>query len=152
MSKWTVQRWSKNENRLVYNGCYDNEETAAHASDTLARKLTANGELNHKLNFHDENTEVYSKKKASRYIGLAYHTQKAKWCVSRWIKNENKHVYNGEYDDEEKAARASDTLARKLMENNKQKFKLNFPDDHTEVNMKIKTRTSNYIGVFYKKK
>jgi hypothetical protein len=35
------------------------EETAAHASDTLARKLTENGEKGHRLNFPDDYTEVY---------------------------------------------------------------------------------------------
>merc|ERR1712098_995892 len=46
ISKWLVQRKSKNENKNVYNGCYDDEETAAHASDTLARKIMKNGEQN----------------------------------------------------------------------------------------------------------
>merc|ERR1712098_1014717 len=36
-----------------------NEETAARASDALAIKLMANGEQNHKLNFPDEDTEVF---------------------------------------------------------------------------------------------
>merc|ERR1712098_199182 len=40
---------------------------------------------------------------------------------------------NGRYDDEETAARASDTLARKLMKSGDQTLKLNCPDDHTEV-------------------
>ena len=56
-SKWRVQRWSKN--KLFYNGHYDDEETAAHASDTLARKLMKNGEQNHKLNFPEDDAEVY---------------------------------------------------------------------------------------------
>ena len=48
---------------MVYNGTiYKDEETAARASDTLARKLMANGEQNHRLNFPDNNTEVYPKK------------------------------------------------------------------------------------------
>jgi hypothetical protein len=41
---------------------FKDEETAAHATDTLARKLMANGEKNHKLNFPDDNTEVYAEK------------------------------------------------------------------------------------------
>jgi hypothetical protein len=43
-----VCRKSKNENKIFFYGFYDNEETAAHASDTLARKLLANGEKGHK--------------------------------------------------------------------------------------------------------
>merc|ERR1712098_221453 len=56
-AKWRAVRWSKNEGRQLYNGSYKDKETAAHASDTLARKLTKNGEQNHKLNFPDDNTE-----------------------------------------------------------------------------------------------
>ena len=44
---------------MLYNGSYDNEETAARASDTLARKLMANGEQAHKLNFPDDDTDVF---------------------------------------------------------------------------------------------
>merc|ERR1712098_159683 len=69
-SKWYVQRWSKKENRMVYNGTYTAEETAAHASDTLARKLMEHGEHGHKLNFPDDHTEVhseYQKKKRKRH-------------------------------------------------------------------------------------
>ena len=44
---------------MLYNGCYDDEKTAAHASDTLARQLMENGEQGHKLNFPDEYTEVH---------------------------------------------------------------------------------------------
>ena len=58
-SKWCAQRWSRNEKKNIYYGSYDNERTAAHASDTLARKLIANGEKGHKLNFPDDYTEVY---------------------------------------------------------------------------------------------
>jgi hypothetical protein len=61
LSKWRAYRWSKNENKLFHNGVYKNEETAAHASDTLARKLIANGEKHHKLNFSDDDTEVKNK-------------------------------------------------------------------------------------------
>ena len=44
---------------MVYNGLHKDEMTAAFASDTLARHLIANGEENHKLNFPDEDDEVY---------------------------------------------------------------------------------------------
>ena len=58
-SKWYAQRWNRNNKKAISNGCYDDEETAAHASDTLARKLIKNGE-NQKLNFPDDETEVYA--------------------------------------------------------------------------------------------
>jgi len=132
ISKWFVQRWSKDENAKVYNGYYDNEKTAAHASDTLARKLMENGEKKFKLNFPDDHTEAYPADKTPKYIGVSYNKNISKWQVRRWSKNEKKDVCNGYYDDEEKAAHASDALARRLMENGEQKLKLNFPDDHTE--------------------
>ena len=58
-SRWIPQIWSKKEKKLIFNGCYKDEETAAHASDTLVRKCMANGEQNHKLNFPNDRTEVY---------------------------------------------------------------------------------------------
>merc|ERR1712096_220658 len=110
-------RWSKNEKKNIYNGYYKDEETAAHASDTLARKLMANGEQNHKLNFPDDDTEVNpeTKQTSSRYIGVTYIQTQERWQVGRHSKNENKNCYNGYYEDEETAAHASDTLARKLI-------------------------------------
>merc|ERR1712098_252226 len=42
--KWRAQRRSKLEKKMIHYGSYKNEETAALASDTLARKLLANGE------------------------------------------------------------------------------------------------------------
>ena len=47
---------------MTYSGPYTNEETAAQSSDTLARKLTANGEHGHRLNFPEDYTEVYPEK------------------------------------------------------------------------------------------
>ena len=44
---------------MINHGSYENEEAAAHASDTLARKLIANGEQGHKLNFLGDETEVF---------------------------------------------------------------------------------------------
>ena len=59
---------------MICNGTYENEKTAAHASDTLARKLMENGEKSHKLNFPDDHTEVYPKEVISnvKTIGVAH--------------------------------------------------------------------------------
>ena len=57
--KWQANRYSKLEKKLIHNGTYDNEETAAHASDTLAKRLLEHGEQGHKLNFPDDETEVF---------------------------------------------------------------------------------------------
>merc|ERR1712098_643524 len=151
-STWYVNRWSKNENKNMFNGSHKDEETAAHASDTLARKLKDTGEQGHKLNFPDDDTEVYpeEKKTYSHYIGIT--CKNSKWHVQRWSKNENRNFYNGSYKSEAKAARASDTLARKLMANGEQGYKLNFPDDDTEVHPEEKKSSSEYIGVSYNKR
>jgi len=143
---WVARRWSKNEKRSVRNGTYKDEETAAHASDTLARKLTANGEKNHQLNFLDDDTEVRPEeaKFSSNYIGVTYNKIKAKWSAYRWSKNEKKKFFNGTYKDEEITAHASDTLARQLIANGEKGHQLNFPDDETEVYPEQK---NNYFGV-----
>merc|ERR1712098_911355 len=153
-NKWYAIRHSKNGNKVIYNGSYDNEETAVHASDTLARKLMENGEHGHKINFPDDHTEVYPEKtiNASKYFGVCYHKHDSKWSARRWSKNENKMINNGCYRIEKTAAHASDTLARKLMENSERDHKLNFPDDRTEVHSEKKQITSKYIGVSYMKR
>ena len=65
--KWIAQRRSKHENKQVYNGYYDDEETAAHASDALARKLMENAEDGHKLNFPD-NADVHWEEVTETYF------------------------------------------------------------------------------------
>jgi len=118
---------------VISNGSYESEVTAAHASDTLARKLLKNGEQDHKLNFPDDGTEVNKKKAFSQYIGVSYDKTRSKWRARRRSKNESKFLNNGSYENEKTAAHASDTLAKQLMENGEQGHKLNFPDDDTEV-------------------
>merc|ERR1712098_120040 len=129
---WCARRWSKKRNKMVSNGSYKYEKTAALASDTLARKLMENGEKGHKLNFPDDHTEVYQEEKRSNYIGAHYSKKDSIWCARRWSKKENKMVYNGCFKYERTAAHASDTLARKLMSNGEKDHKLNFPDDNIE--------------------
>merc|ERR1712098_379216 len=115
------------------------------------RKLMANGEQNHRLNFPDDDTEVYPEKtSSSNYIGVSYSKHTSQWFARRHRKHgKNQAIYNGSYEDEETAAHASDTLARKLMEKGEQSRKRNFPDDDTEVLAEKKATSSNYIGVSY---
>merc|ERR1712098_915936 len=113
-ARWSAYRYKKNEKKKVLNGSYKDEETAAHASDTLARLLIAKGEKGHKLNFPNDHTEVYSEKR-SDYIGAIYNKRDSIWGAQRYSKEKNKLVYNGSYKNEETAAHASDTLARKLI-------------------------------------
>jgi hypothetical protein len=143
---WRVQRYSMNEKKLFYNGCYKDEKMAAYASDTLARKLIANGEKGHKLNFLYDGTE----KQTSHYIGVSYNKHRETWCAFRRRKKESSNAYNGTYKDEETAAHASDTLARKLIANGEKSHKLNFPDNDTE--FWAEEKSSNFIGVSYNKK
>ena len=72
-------------------------------------------------------------KNSSQHIGVSYHGRLSKWQAYRHSKLQKKSIYNGSYDNEETAALASDTLARKLMANGEQGHKLNFPYDVTEV-------------------
>merc|ERR1712098_225265 len=132
-ARWNVYRHSKKEKKTIHGGTHKNEETAAHASDTLTRKLIANGEKGHKLNFPDDDTEVCPEFKSSNYFGVFYNKTNARWIADRYSKNEKKHVYNGSYKDEETAAHASDTLARKFIANGEKGHNLNFPDDSTDV-------------------
>merc|ERR1712098_711689 len=87
--------------------------------------------------------EVYPEKK-SDYIGVSYHKKESTWRTYRWSKNEIKKVYNGSYKDKETAARASDTLARKLLENGEKGHKLNFPDDDTENQTNKRKRSKDF--------
>jgi len=146
-----AQRHSKNKKKMVSNGySYDTENEAAHASDTLARKLIQNGEQGHQLNFPDDNTEVYKRGNSSVYIGVTYNKKLAKWGAQRYSKIEKKLIFNGySYGTEEESAHASDTLARKFIGNGEQGHKLNFPDDNTELHKR--KNSSHYIGVTYYK-
>jgi predicted transcriptional regulator len=71
LSKWRVSRYSKNQKKNFYNGTYKDEETAAHASDSLARQLMENGKQNHILNFpYHETAEKLHKNKRKRIHDL----------------------------------------------------------------------------------
>merc|ERR1712098_492225 len=153
--KWSVRRLSKIESKVIHSGYYKDEVTAAHASDTLARKLIANGENGHKLNFSDD-TEVAHF--SSNYIGVSYNTLRATWFARRRSNHKKKMIYNGVYKNEKTAAHASDTLARQLIANGEQGHKLNFPDDDTEVypekatDPEQKRKRSNDLGNFQESK
>merc|ERR1712098_353082 len=94
----------------------------------------------HKLNFPDNDTEVNPKKiECVKYIGVFFVSKTLNWRVKRHSTHEKKTVCYGNYKDEETAGHASDTLARKLIENGEKGHKLNFPDDRTEVHPKNQT-------------
>merc|ERR1712098_518997 len=87
------------------------------------------------LNFPDDDTDVFpvEKNTSSQYIGVSYDINRSKWQAQRYSRLEKKMISNGSYENEETAARASDTLARKLMANGEKAHKLNFPNDDTKV-------------------
>merc|ERR1712098_942322 len=101
----------------------------------MARKFMANGKQKLKLNFPDDETEMCTEKKGktSKYIGVSYDEKSSKWAVTRWSKNASKTVHNGFHKNEETAANASDTLARKLTANGEENHKLNFLADEAEL-------------------
>merc|ERR1712098_243781 len=85
------------------------------------------------MGFPDDHIEVQREKKTN-YIRVSHIDYRSTWSASRRSKKQNKTLYNGStHRDEKTAAHASDTLARKLMENGERDHKLNFPDDYTEV-------------------
>jgi len=62
-AQWKAKRWNREKNKWVHYGFYENQETAAHASDTLARTLNLQqtNRQNHQLNFPDDETKVNPK-------------------------------------------------------------------------------------------
>merc|ERR1712096_436340 len=78
----------------------------------------------------EEDEYAKENKKTSNYLGVSYDKTSARWFACRRSKNEKKTVYNGTYRDEETAAHASDTLARKLIATGEKGHKLNFSGDH----------------------
>jgi len=63
LNEWVAHRHSTKEDHRFITGTYQDEETAAFASDCLARKLIANGEKGHKLNFPDVLSESQNESK-----------------------------------------------------------------------------------------
>jgi predicted small lipoprotein YifL len=122
----------------------------------LARKLIANGEKGHRLNFPDDDIEVWGNRRCN-YFGVSYNKEQNRWRAERWSKKENRSIYVGTFKDAETAIRASDTLGKTLIANGEKGHKLNFPDDDklnfpkddTEV---WKNRRSKYFGVCYNNK
>merc|ERR1711964_659436 len=128
-------RRSKIQGKPVCNGCFNRDEKmkAAHASDTLARALMKNGEK-HKLNFPNDETEVWKEKNenSSKYLGVWWSKRNSKWLASRWSKSQGKMIHNGHFNQEMKAAHASDTLAKMLMKHGEKRHELNFPGAEPE--------------------
>jgi len=146
----------QSQGKTVYNGLFNRDEKkkAAHASDILARELMTNGEKEHKLNFPNDETELWAEKEpSSKYVGVSLEKSTSKWKVWRRSKVQGKNVFGGSFnrDEEIKAAHASDTLARALNESGEIEYKLNFPNDETEVWAEKET-SSKYLGVSWGKR
>jgi hypothetical protein len=121
-------------------GCFDDEQEAARAVDTAARRLR--GEDAHggrggnknwlRLNFptegevkqaHERGALLTEQDKAaaivaserqgpSRFVGVSWNKKDRKWMAQ--LKHDGKSQYLGYFDDEHAAARAVDTAARRL--------------------------------------
>jgi hypothetical protein len=124
-------------------GHFDDEQEAARAFDTAARRLRSQGEAHggrsgtywHRLNFPtaeeeafavqqgmpgsgavEEKSAVVTKAEAqgfrSDYLGVTWPKGRRQWNVT--IKHNGKQHSLGHFDDEQEAARAYDTAARRL--------------------------------------
>ena len=121
-------------------GCFDDEQEAARAVDTAARRLRGDdahrgqsGTHWHRLNFPTEGEEVKraqdrgmlteedkvvaiisapEQQRPSEFAGVSWYKRSRKW-VAR-IRHDGKQQYLGTFDDEHEAARAVDTAARRL--------------------------------------
>lgn len=74
-----------------------------------------------------------AKANSQPFVGVSFNKNRSKWDVKRWSKYKRKTVSNGSSNDERAAARASDSLARHLMENGDHGLKFNFPANDEEV-------------------
>jgi hypothetical protein len=92
---WNAKRWNKGEKKWAHHGSFKSQETAAHASDVLARTLlVGDKELgrfrqNHQLNFPDENTEILffsenTEPAPEEYFGVRWNGRNSKWSAYRW--------------------------------------------------------------------
>eukprot|EP01046_Picozoa_sp_COSAG06_P003816 COSAG06_NODE_152_length_21942_cov_4.593234_17_plen_487_part_00 len=134
--KWTAN--ISQDGKKKHLGMFDDEQEAARAVDTAARRLR--GEDAHggrsgtqwlRLNFPTEGEAKRAQERGalltkedkaaaaaserqgpSKFVGVGWHKQKRKW-VAR-TKHERKDQYLGCFDDEREAARAVDTAARRL--------------------------------------
>ncbi len=109
-----------------YLGRFDNEEIAAKAYDTEARKTY--GEYA-RLNFPDETEEIIGvirQKKTSKYRGVIKDKKTSKWLVSLMVEGK-KYTGGRQYNTEEEAARRYDELTKQYRKNPR-KY-LNFPKE-----------------------
>merc|ERR1712098_338004 len=123
-----------------------------HCTKSLERMKANKTEQSIVMKIEEDKYTKANKCITSKYIGTIYKESRSKWEAQRWSKNEKKLAYSGYYRDEESAARASDTLARKLIANGEKGHMLNFPDNDTEEYTDEETTSSIYIGVNYFKR
>merc|ERR1712098_57105 len=72
--KWQAKRWSKDEKKMVTNGMYKNEKTAAFWSDILAKSLMKNGEKDLKLRTWNILRTMCAPSQLKQRFNMAYKT------------------------------------------------------------------------------
>merc|ERR1712098_149293 len=70
--------------------------------------------------------------KISKFTGVSYCAINKRWNACRWSADRSELDFNGEFEDEISAARASDALAKTLRDCGERIHKLNFPEDEIE--------------------
>ena len=137
--KWKAQ--FNHDGKRQYLGCFDDEQQAARAVDTAARRLRGEdahggrsggiGKQWRRLNFPTEGeveraqergmltvedmaaTAAASEQQGpSKFVGVSWYKNSRKWTAQ--IKHDGKQQHLGSFDDEQEAARAVDTVARRL--------------------------------------
>ena len=164
-SEWKVS--IKHEGKHQYIGSFDleEEEQAARAYDTAARRLRgpAAHSAKFKLNF-----PTASELMSSRYAGVMWDKRDSKWVVNITHKRQREHIGYFAPEQEEAAARAYDAAARRLRgpeAHSAKSHKLNFPAAEETMNRPAVSNTaklaqptaselmsSQYIGVRWNKK
>jgi hypothetical protein len=102
-NKWLAQ--IKNDGKVHYLGCFEDEEEAARAYDRAAR--AHHGEKA-QLNFPVEGES--GSRKSSKYRGVSWYTRGSKWKAA--IYYDGKIHCLGTFEDEAEAARAYDRAAK----------------------------------------
>jgi hypothetical protein len=135
LHKWVVQIQCNGERQNL--GCFGDEQQAARAFDTAARRLRGDGAHGgragknfYRLNFPTTNevknakargvlltkeekaAAVANKLHASEYVGVSLNTARCQWSAT--ICHAGMQTKLGHFDDEHVAARAVDTAARRL--------------------------------------
>ena len=120
---WEVDKWRAEiriNKKQKYLGYFDDEQAAADAYDTVARKHGL--AVNTKLHDTDVTVEEQQAARGHDFKGVYFHKQSGKYRANIWSMGKETHL--GYFDTPEDAARAWDAAAKQLGRTD-----LNFPND-----------------------